>query len=188
MANPIPRARDAALISMLNKRGPIRPGLKLPAAWVTVIDGVSHGELVWPDTPPRAQTRPETPSQKLEPEPDTDQPTPEPSRTPQRPILTPEEFAVGAQQALAGEREAHRTLTKPLPRTGRLARVKTLIIELLKLPPRYSAEYGPAIAFINAMQKDNEGFAAADTLESYLKTANVVAAVTPDPTVIFGKG
>ena len=62
--NPIVRARDAELKSLVSQRGPVRPNLKLPASWVTVSNGVPDGELVWPDTPPRPPARPETPSQK----------------------------------------------------------------------------------------------------------------------------
>ena len=79
-------------------------------------------------------------------------------------------------------------LTTPLPQSRRLARVQALIIELRKLPARYSTEFEAGIAFITAMRKDSDGFKKADTLRSYLLTANVVAEVSPDPTVIFGPG
>jgi hypothetical protein len=73
-ANPVQGARDAELRSMLSKRGDLRPKLKLPAPWITVTDGVPHGDLVWPDEPPSRKAPPSAP----EPPPEPDKPDPEP--------------------------------------------------------------------------------------------------------------
>ena len=71
--NPVAGAREAELRSMLSTTGgDLRPKLKLPAAWVTVIDGTPQGALM------RPLAKPETPPQEPEkPDPDPE-PDPEP--------------------------------------------------------------------------------------------------------------